>query len=526
MKTLSFALLLFAAQPLFAQNTTPQIEITATQIDEVAQQVTLTYSLEDLDNDLCEVWLKYSTDGGDYFQNVEASSVSGAVGDDLPPTSEAMIIWDYSELSIAIADVRLRLYASDHAVVDIAEMVAQVDESELFAFLQQIEGERHFTSAPEHLEFVRQLISDTFVEYGLDAEDDDFVHSQTDMRNIIGRQAGARDEAVTYIIDGHFDGVPNSPGADDNGSAVAGVLEALRILSQYTFEHSIRYIGFDAEELGLIGSLRYVQNGIKPYEEIQGVLNFEMIGYYDDAPNSQLLPAGFDLLFPEAAQAISEDENRGNFLTVVGNVASNPLINAFTAASETYVPELRIISVAVPGNGSIAPDLRRSDHSRFWDANYQALMLTDGADFRNFNYHTPNDVISTLDFEFMANVVKATLATAAELAVPISADFAEVELSNFVGVANHQHRFEANVRIYPNPTDGLLSVLVTDNTHGFKSRMEVYNMSGQLVHRELRFFTPGTSGARLDLQHLVDGSYILVMHVGHTAESLGFILKR
>lgn len=526
MKSLSLLLLLGAAQMLFGQNTPPQIEMINTTIDEVAQQVTLSYSLEDADNDFCEVWLKYSTDGGVYFQNVEASSVSGAIGNDIEPTADALLTWDYSGLTIAIADVHLRLYASDHAVVDIAEMVSQVDENQLLDYLQQIEGERHFSSAPEHLESVRQLIRDAFITFGLDTEDHEFVHNQTEMRNVIGRQAGMRDEAITIIVDGHFDGVPGSPGADDNGSAVAGVLEALRILSQYTFEHSIRFIGFDAEELGLIGSLRYVQNGIKPFESIQGVLNFEMIGYYDDAPNTQDLPAGFELLFPDAAQAVAEDENRGNFITVVGNVNANPLIGAFESAAATYVPDLRVISVAVPGNGSLAPDLRRSDHASFWDGGYQALMLTDGADFRNFNYHTPNDVISTLNFEFMANVVKATLATAAQQAVPISADFAEVELSNHVGVDTHQHRFEAKVRLYPNPTDGLLSVLVTDNDHGFKSRMEVYNMNGQLVHRELRFFTPGTSGARLDLQHLADGSYILVMHAGNAAQSLGFILRR
>lgn len=345
------------------------------------------------------------------------------------------------------------------------------------------------------------------------------------MQNIIGRKPGVKNEAITYIIDGHFDGVPGSPGADDNGSAVAGVLEALRILSQYQFEHSIRFIGFDAEELGLVGSLRYVQNGIKPFEDIQGVLNFEMIGYYDDEPDTQFLPTGFDILFPRAAQEISDDQNRGNFLTVVGNVASNPLIGAFVSASETYVPELRLISVAVPGNGSIAPDLRRSDHSRFWDADYQALMLTDAAEYRNFNYHTPNDVIATLDFEFMAQVVQATLATAAELAIPISVGSTEVDLSNYVGIADHSHNLPGNVRIYPNPTDGILSVLVTDNEHAFKSRLEVYDMSGKLVHREIGFFTPGTSGMRLNLQHLADGSYILVVHTRDAAKSLGFVMR-
>lgn len=522
---ISLPFLLFAGLSL-AQNSSPIVEITSINVDEVAQQVTLNYSLSDADNDLCEVWLKVSEDEGAFFETATEGSLSGNHGEGIAPSTELSLTWDYSNFTGFIGDVHLKLYASDNVAVSIEDMVAQVDEDQLLSYLEEIVGERHYNAAPEHLESVRGIVFDYFVDAGLETEDHPFVHQQTDMRNVIGRQSGARDEAITYIIDGHFDGVPGSPGADDNGSAVAGMLEALRILSQYEFEHSLRFIGFDAEELGLIGSLRYVQNGIKPFESIEGVLNFEMIGYYDDAPNTQLLPEGFELLFPQAVEDMAADEYRGNFLTVVGNVASTPLINAFLNASETYVPELRLIDLAVPGNGSIAPDLRRSDHSRFWDDDYQALMLTDGSEFRNFNYHTPDDVIETLDFTFMSNVVKATLATAAELAIPISAGSAEIELSPYVKVQEHSHGLPGEVRIYPNPSDGILSVLVTETPHAFRSRMEVYTLGGQLVHSEIRLFTAGTSGTKLDLQHLADGSYILVMSSAEGAESLGFVLRR
>lgn len=526
MKFLSFLAFSLACASGIAQNTAPTITITSVVVDEVAQQVFITYNLDDLDNDLCEVWLKYAEDGGEFFQLAAAESVSGSVGADISPANGLNLTWDYSALTGSIGDVRLKVYASDHAVISIADMVAQVDEAQLLAFLSQVVGERHYLSAPEHLQEVRQVMNTVFSNAGLDTETHDFVFNQTDMQNIIGRQAGAKNEAITFIIDGHFDSVENTPGADDNGSAVAGVLEALRILSQYQFEHSLRFIGFDAEELGLFGSLRYVQNGIKPYEEIHGVLNFEGIGYYDDAPNSQLLPAGFDLLFPAAAQAVADDDYRGNFLTVVGNTASNALITAFMTTSEAYVPELRLISVAVPGNGAIAPDLRRSDHSRFWDAGYQALMLTDGSEFRNFYYHTPDDDMATLDFTYMAQVVKATLATAAELAVPISVGSAEVDLSGFVGVTQHVHGKNVEVRIFPNPTNGILSVLVRGNEHAFRSRIEVYDLSGKRVHKEIGLFTPGTSGTRIDLQRLADGSYILVLHTETWSESHGFVLRR
>lgn len=123
-------------------------------------------------------------------------------------------------------------------------------------------------------------------------------------------------------MDAHYDGVLNAPAADDNGSGVAGMLEALRILANYNFEHSLNFIGFDFEESGLIGSQRYVQNGIKSFEDIQGVLNFEMIGYYTDSVYTQTTPAGFDSLFPQAYQSLQLDSFRGNTLIACGNTTS------------------------------------------------------------------------------------------------------------------------------------------------------------------------------------------------------------
>jgi hypothetical protein len=315
--------------------------------------------------------------------------------------------------------------------------------------------------------------------------------------------------------------VPGSPGADDNASAVAGVLECARILSQYEFEHSLRFIGFDTEEYGLIGSNRYNLNGIKAYEEIEGVLNFEMIGYYSDSPNSQSLPFGFDMLFPQAAQEVADDDFRGNFITVVGNVASNPLIDAFESAAETYVPDLRVISVAVPGTGMIAPDLRRSDHASFWDNGIQALMLTDGADFRNQNYHTPNDVIDTLDLDFMTQVVQATLATAAELAVPISASSDVFDLSTILSVHDHEHDFPGVVKAFPNPTEGELTLEISGVHAPFRTRLEVYSLDGKLVHREVLNIAAGTSRTTIDLSDLRSGTYMLNLLAGEASVSMG-----
>lgn len=508
----------------FAQNNSPTVNIVSVDADEVTQEITVVYQIDDPDADQCEVWLKFSSDGGTYFEMATESEVSGDVGEGIPPGEALTMSWDYSALAGNIAGTHIRLYVSDNQEVDIAEMVNQVSETELLGSLEDIVGERHYTAAPVQLQAVRSYLFDAFAQAGLQTEFQDFTFDNTVMQNVLGRKPGAKEEGVTIVIDGHFDGVPGSPGADDNGSAVAGVLEALRILSQYNFEHSIRFIGFDAEELGLVGSSDYTLNGVAAYEDIQGVLNFEMIGYYSDEPNTQMLPVGFDLLFPAAAQVVADDEFRGNFLTVVGNVPSNSLIANYVSAAETYVPDLKLVEVAVPGTGTIVPDLRRSDHASFWDAGINALMLTDGANFRNLNYHTPDDEIETLDFGFMSNVVKATIAAAATLAVPISTDFEEVDLSTILSVHEHAHAFPAELVLFPNPSDGLVSLQLSNAAQDFRARLEVFSLDGKSVHKEILTIGSGNSTLQIDLRDLSVGTYILNLHTGEATASAAFIV--
>jgi len=524
MKNIFIFLLFLQSFFSFSQNNQPEIQIISIENDVITQTLTINYSLDDLDGDICEVWLKKSLDGGEFFETITLAEISGDVGTNISPNSQHTLVWDYTNESSNINAVNIRIFATDNITVDITEMVSQVDQTALLTTLQNIVGPRHYTSSPEKLTTVRNYISNAFTSANLQTETQDFQFASSTMQNVIGRKPGAKDESITFIIDGHFDGVPNSPAADDNGSAVAGMLEALRILSQYSFEHSIRFIGFDAEELGLVGSLNYVQNGIKSYEDIQGVLNLEMIGYFSDQPNSQSLPTGFNLLFPTLSQEVANDDFKGNFIMNIGNTTSNSLINTFSTAATTYVPQLRVLNAEVPENGEIAPDLRRSDHASFWDGGFKALFLTDTSEFRNLNYHTVNDDIPTLNLNFMQQVVQATLATVAELAVPISLDFDDVDLST-LNTFDHEHSTSPEVSIYPNPSDGLLSLKVNDALTAFKSRIEVYDLTGKRVHREIVNIKSGNSSTEINLQKLTSNSYILVMHLKNTTKSLSFIIS-
>jgi hypothetical protein len=267
---------------------------------------------------------------------------------------------------------------------------------------------------------------------------------------------------------------------------VVAFLEAARILSQYSFNHSIRFMGFDLEESGLIGSYNYVNNGgINSWEEIGGVLNFEMIGYYSDKENTQQLPAGFDFVFPAAYDSMVAANWKGNFLTNIANDSSAWLKNQFDSCAKEFVPELRVISIQTPGNGQATPDLRRSDHAPFWDNGYQALMLSDAAEFRNANYHTSTDVLDSLDFWFMGNNCKAAIATLCVLAEVRHASTAHTGISPEIPVSIFTKRkpMEWEFSAWPNPAADLLHIQFK-NLPSFRAcQLQVTNGIGKVVYQ-------------------------------------------
>ena len=311
----------------------------------------------------------------------------------------------------------------------------------------------------------------------MDTATQQFKYLNYQALNIIGNIYGGRNRQRIYINDAHYDSVANGPGADDNGSGVVGFMEIARILSAYHFENTIRFIGFDLEEVGLNGSNSYVNKEVSPIDSILGVFNYEMIGYFSNVNNSQTVPTGFNQLFPGQYATLLADTFKGNFLANIGNVDSKPISDAFINAANLYVPELKVISINLPGNGTIAPDFRRSDHASFWDKGYKALMLTDGADFRNKNYHTANDKIDLLDMDFLSNNVKATLATLATLAKPISGDIARFDLD--YNAVTSKNIIADRLQLSPNPFTNSITCKMDELGH--VNSLNVYDSDGRLI---------------------------------------------
>ncbi|MEX0966315.1 MAG: M20/M25/M40 family metallo-hydrolase [Bacteroidia bacterium] len=282
--------------------------------------------------------------------------------------------------------------------------------------LQAIAGERHRISAPDHLEKVREYIKRDFIRWLSKSDSNKFSTAETAGENLWSHIAGEAPEG-TWLLTAHYDSVAGSPGADDNASAVAGMLCALRALSHFRYRDNIVFVAFDLEEASLAGSEAFVQQlNDWPLQPVKGVINLEMIGYTAEEENSQFFPPGMEQLFPQQIREVEQRGRKGDFITNVANAGSLSLMSKFEATAKELLPDLPVVSIAVPGNGEMAPVLRRSDHAPFWDAGIPALMLTDTSEFRNPNYHLSTDTLSTLNIDFITVVTKAATATIARLA--------------------------------------------------------------------------------------------------------------
>jgi len=218
--------------------------------------------------------------------------------------------------------------------------------------------------------------------------------------NIIAEHSGSKTPASILELGAHYDTVATSPGADDNASGVAAVLEVARVLSQASIKPTVRFCFFALEENGRDGSRYHVQQIQDHNENLDGTIILEMVGFATERPDSQRTPVRIPWLF--------SPPTTGNFVAVIGNLHSGGLGNRFENALQAYVPALPYFSANRVGG--FFEDALRSDHKPYWDTGYRAIMLTDTANFRNPHYHRPSDTTDTLNFGFLQRVAQATAA--------------------------------------------------------------------------------------------------------------------
>ena len=290
-------------------------------------------------------------------------------------------------------------------------MTQSADPEQLRAHVEALEGVRHPRAAPIALRAAEAYVAGALAGSGLEVALHPFTHAGRQHHNVVGRLRGSDPDRPRVLVGAHFDTVPGSPGADDNASGVAAMLEAARLTSGERLLADVEFVGFNLEEpqgyTYRVGSGRFARDARAEGVRYAGALILEMVGYTDGGQGSQSVPA---VLFWKRVP------RTGTFLAATGHGGSRRLLRAFTRAARETVPDLEVVTFRSPLRGWLVYQTRLSDNASFWDAGYPALMLSDTAFLRNPFYHTAGDVAGTLDYGFTAKVTDAVVAAVRRLA--------------------------------------------------------------------------------------------------------------
>lgn len=256
---------------------------------------------------------------------------------------------------------------------------------------------------PDSLNEIAGYIHDGFARLDCKVKYQPYQVQGIEYKNVIASFGDGPGKRI--IVGAHYDVYGDYPGADDNASAVAGLLETARLLNRnnaklkspvdfvaYTLEEPPF---FDTEFMGSAVHARFLHDN---NTTIKLMICFEMIGYYSDQPNSQGFPLpGLSLMYPD----------KGNFIAVVGKFSQRKIVKRVKQLMKKY-SEIDVYPVAIPFLDALAG---LSDQKSYWKYNYPAVMINDTSFFRNPNYHSETDTIDTLDFGRMGEVVKGVYGT-------------------------------------------------------------------------------------------------------------------
>ena len=269
-------------------------------------------------------------------------------------------------------------------------------------------GERNVLT-PRKLRAAAEWLETSMTSAGYKVSRQSFQANNQSCQNLEVEIQGKTQGAEIVVIGAHYDSVIGCPGANDNGSAVAGLLALARVWAGRSPARTVRFLAFVNEEPPFfeteqMGSLVYARRCRERNERVVAMVSLETMGYYSDKPGSQKYPFPVGLFYP----------SRGNFIAFVGNTGNAKLVRQCVAAFRRHA-QFPSEGGALPAR---LPGIGWSDHWAFWQAGYPALMVTDTAPFRYPHYHTPEDTPDKLDYERLARVMEGLDKVIEELANP------------------------------------------------------------------------------------------------------------
>jgi hypothetical protein len=266
----------------------------------------------------------------------------------------------------------------------VVSLIEQLDEELYLSYLEELVSFGPRVTNTEECNNAGDYIYNEFVDMGLDVRKHEWESGSYSGFNVEATLPGFNEESdEIYIICGHYDTVPGSPGADDDGSGVVAVMTAAKLMSSYLTEHTVRFITFSGEEQGLRGSYEYVVDAYENDDNIAGVLNADMIGY-----------------------AVNEEDDDYVIIYRDTNDPDEWLTDYTVNIASEYQPYINL--EIIPGGRSSG-----SDHYPFWQAGYSAVFFAE----YNFNpyWHTSKDKIEYMDISYAVRNSKLILATLSEL---------------------------------------------------------------------------------------------------------------
>jgi len=263
----------------------------------------------------------------------------------------------------------------------------------------------HNVYHPEALHSAERYIEETFEAQGYQVTRQEYRVKNVRSANLEVSCRGSKHPEEIILIGAHYDSVIGSPGANDNASGVAALLELSRKFRQATPERTVRFVAFVNEEPPFFfspqqGSMVYSKRARQRGDNIRLMISLETIGYYRNEPNSQHYPPLFRLFYPSTA----------NFIAFVTNLRSRRAMHRFAKAFR-QVSDFPLEHVAT---FSLIPGIAWSDHLSFWWRGYRAMMVTDTAFYRYPYYHSAQDTAEKIDYEKLAMLTESLFAALVE----------------------------------------------------------------------------------------------------------------
>jgi Zn-dependent M28 family amino/carboxypeptidase len=278
-------------------------------------------------------------------------------------------------------------------------MTDQVSESRLEAHVTHLAGEigERNVFHPEALADAARYIEEEWQSQGYGVVPVAYMAEGVESINLEVTRTGSRFPDEIILVGAHYDSVRGSPGANDNGTGVAALLELSRLFATSSPDRTLRFVAFVNEEppffyWGSMGSMVYAKAARKRGDDIRLAISLETIGYYSEEPGSQRYPPFFRFFYPD----------RGNFIAFVSNLRSRASMKRALRAFKAF-SDLPTESVAT---FEFIPGINWSDHLSFWRQGYPAMMITDTAPYRYPHYHASSDTPDKIDYPSLARVTE------------------------------------------------------------------------------------------------------------------------